>query len=219
MTAPNPQPTAPAVPDDTATPAATVIAGMESALAELVRAWCRDDSATGRALVSELATLSSYIQRVRAEVAALSVAPVYDIFIPSATDQLDAIVEMTAAATHRIMDAAEALERAVAAGTPDAELRGAVAGATTTIYEACAFQDITGQRVRKVVGALQNIERRLAALLLAFTSGAEPQLGGGRPPSPAADTVPTAALEGPALPGAASSQADIDALFDRDPVR
>ena len=40
--------------------------------------------------------------------------------------------------------------------------------ATTRIYEACGFQDITGQRITKVVATLKAIERKVAQIVATF---------------------------------------------------
>ena len=60
------------------------------------------------------------------------------------------------------MSAAEAIEAIGAKADP--ETSAALLDAVTRIYEASAFQDITGQRITKVVRALQHIEGRIAAL-------------------------------------------------------
>ena len=43
--------------------------------------------------------------------------------------------------------------------------------ATTRIYEACSFQDITGQRITKVVTTLKTIEAKVAQIVATFGSG------------------------------------------------
>ncbi len=43
--------------------------------------------------------------------------------------------------------------------------------ATTRIYEACSFQDITGQRITKVVATLKTIERKVAHIIGTFGTG------------------------------------------------
>ena len=79
------------------------------------------------------------------------------------------------------------------------------------VYEACSFQDITGQRITKVVKALHHIEGRIDALLAVF--GAE-HLASGEPAQDAPPTdVAASLLNGPQLPESANSQADIDALM------
>jgi chemotaxis protein CheZ len=81
----------------------------------------------------------------------------------------------------------------------------ALTGAVTQIYEASSFQDITGQRITKVVRALQSMETKLQALAGAF---------GRADFTPAAPVEGDAALlNGPQLAQSASSQDDIDALF------
>src|SRR5215469_10551521 len=103
------------------------------------------------------------------------------------------------------MDAAESVEK-VAAGL-EAGPAGALMDAVTNIYEASAFQDITGQRITKIVRALQSLENKLNSLVCAFG----PLEGGEDAPARDGDA---ALLNGPQLEKNASSQTDIDALFD-----
>jgi chemotaxis protein CheZ len=78
--------------------------------------------------------------------------------------------------------------------------------AVTDIYEASAFQDITGQRITKIVRALQSLEEKLASLTDAFGPLEETQ-------GPAKPEGDAALLNGPQLQKTAASQTDIDALF------
>lgn len=164
-----------------------------------------DLAATVSGLLRELDGLGRIVAETRAQIAALR-AEQPDAFIPAATDELAAIVEHTASATHEILDTCEALET-LSARLP-AEGAEALQAATTRIYEACAFQDITGQRIAKVVAALQAIESRIARAREGIASvraeAAE------APPPPQKEVL----LNGPQLPGAGISQSDIDALFD-----
>ena len=102
------------------------------------------------------------------------------------------------------MDAAETVENVAA--TLDPAAGGALMDAVTKIYEASAFQDITGQRITKVVRALQSLEDKLASLADAF--------GPAPGPGPATAEGDQALLNGPQLTKNASSQSDIDALFE-----
>ena len=86
--------------------------------------------------------------------------------LPSATDQLDAIVGSTEEATNGILQAMESLEALVGEMSP--ELGEKVTDAVTQVYESCNFQDITGQRITKVVKALKHIEAKVDALVGAF---------------------------------------------------
>ncbi|MFC4170374.1 protein phosphatase CheZ [Teichococcus aestuarii] len=161
-----------------------------------------DLTATAASLLQELEGLGRIIATARAEVAALRADGIDESVIPSATDELAAIVSHTAQATHEILDACEQLETMAGAAPAQAE---ALVAATTRIYEACAFQDITGQRIAKVVTALQAIEQRIGRTRASFAE--EAQLLRQAPPS-------TGLLNGPQLPGNAISQSAIDALFD-----
>jgi chemotaxis protein CheZ len=114
---------------------------------------------TEATLLSELEALGREVARAKSEIAALRVDDINASHSPAATDELDAVVEHTAEATNEILDSCETLEAL------QPQLSGAaaevVAAAVTRIYEACSFQDITGQRIGKVVAALKAIERRV----------------------------------------------------------
>lgn len=158
-------------------------------------------AATVSSLLAELEGLGRIISDARAEVAALRSDDVAEAAIPVATDELAAIVSHTAQATHEILDSCEKLE---ALKPSDAAVAQALAEQTTRIYEACAFQDITGQRIAKVVAALQTIESRIGRARAGVAPGA----------AAAAPASQPSLLNGPQLPGAGISQSDIDALFD-----
>ncbi len=149
-------------------------------------------------LLAEVQALAQTIAAVRAELQQLDTGPFIAGHVPAATDELDAVVAHTASATDSILEACEELERA-GPGLDAALLQRA----TTRIYEACSFQDITGQRIGKVVGTLKAIETKVGRMLDVF--GEAPQ-----PPQPHAATSLTS---GPQLPGAAMAQDDIDKLL------
>jgi chemotaxis protein CheZ len=178
---------------------------VESAL-PAVKAQLESLGAAELALLAELLDLGRIVARARAEVAEISVGEISGTFIPSAQDELSAIVSHTAAATHEILDCCEALEQVVAA---DAEGSAKLQSAITRIYEACAFQDITGQRIAKVISALAAIEERVSHVTKGYKEAAKPE-------APATDGPPSdeSLLNGPQLPGLASSQSDIDRMFE-----
>jgi chemotaxis protein CheZ len=108
-----------------------------------------------RAIVGEIAALRRNIGGLR---------PDHMRFerIPEAGRELDAVVEATETATVAIMEAAETI-MAADASDPDA-YKALVDAKMIVIFEACSFQDITGQRIRKVVRTLGWIEERLGQL-------------------------------------------------------
>jgi chemotaxis protein CheZ len=164
-------------------------------------------------LYSELESLATYIHSAKAEIASLRPDEVKDKYITSASDELDAIVEATADATNTIMDATEIIEAVMDEVEPEAAAK--LMAGTTKIYEACTFQDITGQRITKVVSALKHIEERVDALIAAF--GSEIDKFKAANPDPESDKPKVLTdedlLEGPQLEGQGRSQDDIDALL------
>jgi chemotaxis protein CheZ len=106
----------------------------------------------------------------------------------------------TAEATGLILDECERLE-AIVAATP---LRTEVNERTARIYEACSFQDITGQRVAKVVSTLKTIDAKIAEILRVF---------GRSPPMSDSNLAPAVLLNGPQRQGFAMDQGAIDALL------
>ncbi|MBR0649332.1 protein phosphatase CheZ [Roseomonas terrae] len=179
---------------------------IEAAVRAVLGSMAGDLTAREAALLAELEALGRTIARAKAEIAALSVDDITGAHIPSATDELDAIVGHTAEATNEILDCCEVLER-LQSEVPEAAA-AALQGAVTRIYEACSFQDITGQRISKVVSALKAIESRVEA---AVANAA------GRPvasaPAAAPRTEGQELAQGPQLPGGGTSQAEIDRLL------
>lgn len=167
-------------------------------------------------LKAELAGLFEYVRRVKAEVSAIH-APTDDHEnFAGMGEQLDAIVTASEQATHRIMDAMETIQNTVDslrtrhAGADDAADFKAIEAATNDVFEACSFQDITGQRVNKITKSLTYVERHVLAVVDAWaqadidnTAAAAPQR-----------TDDEKLLNGPQLDGKGLNQAEIDALFD-----
>nr|WP_246152377.1 protein phosphatase CheZ [Roseospira navarrensis] len=138
-----------------------------------------------------------------------------------AANELDAIVDATEAATNEILDAAEAINKHATdmlaeMGDMDtfAPRLHEVNELVARIMEACNFQDITGQRVNKVVKTLEFIEDRIRTIVEDW--GREAFLDLPLPDDDdAAEAVPEESklLNGPQLANKGLSQDDIDALF------
>lgn len=168
---------------------------------------------------AELERLSQYIQAAKREIAQIRPDDVKDEHLPTAIDELDAVVQAAAVATNTIMDACEIVENVM--GDVPAETSGKLMDATTQIYEACTFQDITGQRINKVVTTMRHIEDRIDALLDAF--GDKPAGAKKKTKAPKKTAAPKSGpkktltdedlLEGPQLGDKVKSQSEIDDLF------
>ncbi|MEA2934047.1 MAG: chemotaxis protein CheZ [Variibacter sp.] len=107
----------------------------------------------------ELREIADYIADTKREIGALQVNELKNARIPAAGLELGRIVAATEKATDRIMECAEAV---MGADVSDpAAYKAFVDERMTVIFEACSFQDITGQRIAKVVETLDYIEARV----------------------------------------------------------
>lgn len=160
--------------------------------------------------------LAEVIRRARADIAALNPEAITEEHLPVAGEELEAIVSATETATHEIMEAAEAIEASLELCPPDAT--ESISNAVTRIFEACSFQDITGQRISKVVNALQQVEAKVGNMLatLGGQTGEVPKAQAAQPAQEVtAEDRERALMNGPQSVEQAPSQDDIDALFQK----
>ena len=185
---------------------------IQEVVTEMLSSMEGDLSEMNLKLYAEVESLARYIVTAKSEIAALRPDEIKSDHIASATDELDAIVGSTEEATNGILQAMELLE-GLTAQMP-AEVAEQVTNAVTQVYESCNFQDITGQRITKVVKALKHIESKVDALVAAF--GDEIQKYRETHPREEQQqpkTTDEKLLNGPQLPDDAGKQADIDALL------
>lgn len=169
-------------------------------------------------LEAEMAAIRAAIRETKTEIATLHSAGFQGKELGKVTDELDAVVQGTEQATEVILSSAETIEEKV--GNLSAKLDGDDQGmandateAVMAIFEACNFQDITGQRITKVVKTMRFIEERIDSMM---------EIWGGMESFEdvkALDVGPKgdlALLNGPASQDDqnVASQDDIDALFD-----
>jgi len=110
-------------------------------------------------LQRELQEIAHYIKAMKAEIAGLHFNELKHTRIPAAGQELDAIVKATEEASNTIMECAEAV---LAADAGDPAFKAMVDQKMLIVFEACSFQDITGQRIAKVVETLKHIEARVS---------------------------------------------------------
>ncbi len=168
-------------------------------------------------LKSELEELSRVILETRREIASLN-AHETGPKIHAMTDQLDAVVGDTENATNSILEAVEIIEdkneslQLNATDPDELEITEGISNAVMKIYEACNFQDITGQRISKVVGTLKFVEDRIAAMIDIL--GGEGELDDLQAVAEPTRMDGDVELSGPTVEGHEISQDEIDALFD-----
>jgi len=160
-----------------------------------------------RFMHEEISRLAAYIDEANKEIFAMTTNEKSEAAIMDASAHLDEVVKATEQASNSIMDAADKIQAAV--GGIGGEKETAIMDATNLIYDACNFQDITGQRINKVIKLLANIEQRVSKLnaLLSTVASEEAKVVPMHTPSD------KDLLNGPQLAGQGVSQAEVDRLF------
>jgi len=165
------------------------------------------------ALWSGVDDIQKRIEVTKAEISALRARGVADPAQNRTAEELRAVVTGTETATDSILAAAERIDVIVQPLQSSADERLAqdaqvIGDCVIQIFEACNFQDITGQRISKVVDSLQFIEERIAAMVDVWKTLDLSASDAETPPE-------KKLLNGPALAGdrGVVSQDDVDALF------
>jgi chemotaxis protein CheZ len=163
------------------------------------------------AVYREMHEIAGYIERMRGEIGALEADEIKRTRIPIAGQELGAIVKATEGATNTIMECAETL-MAADASDPKA-FQALVQDKMVLIFEACSFQDITGQRIAKVVETLQHIESRVARFAQAIGTPVPKQDHASAAERAARERKDRLLLNGPQLDGQGIDQHAVDDLF------
>jgi len=154
-------------------------------------------------LAHEIRNLSLFMDQTKREIHALRPKELKEDKIPGATHALDIISKTNEESCAKILSCAEALNK-IAQNTPPL-LREQLLNISTDIFEASTFDDLNGQRIRKVIMTFQEIEERLASLLVALTGQAAVKTS---------DKLQGQShLEGPQYLKAATTQEEIDRLL------
>ncbi|HEY4251630.1 MAG TPA: hypothetical protein VGM87_10530 [Roseomonas sp.] len=157
-------------------------------------------SATSELMDMSEAKLAGMIGDIHGQVCSLIAAP--DGGTRNSGLELEAVVQATEAAADRILGAAESISdslREAQHGSRDSI--GRIEDQVNVIFEACSFQDITGQRIRRAIRHLRQVEEELRGL------------GEVRPIT--VNSFAPAAAPHPGGTGHDLAQADIDRLLNR----
>lgn len=184
------------------------VAGVVSGLMQSLKS---DAPIFGHDLGQDIRDLMAYVDVAKSEIAALKPQTMSRRDIPEASEELGAIVAASEDAAGVMMDVAEEIQALADDGNH--HLSGRVSDIATRIYEASSFQDITGQRVTKVVRVLNHLEIKLAALADAIGDSHVEERAEVKFASDGHILNEQALLHGPQLPEAANNQDDIDALL------
>jgi len=174
-------------------------------------------------IMSEIQAMNDHINITKQEVAALKPVDETNTTISIATEELSEVVKSTETAANSILENTEQIDAIVS------ELRGKVAEGdpdgilpdidkiefiSSELLIACSFQDVTGQRITKVVNSLNFIEERLDKMIEIWNieNGTADTQAIALPKGDTREDKDL--LHGPQNEAAGMSQDDIDSMFD-----
>src|SRR5712672_1833371 len=168
----------------------------------------------------ELDLIHDAITRTKREIATLHGKSFNGEEMAKVNGELGAVVGGTEEATQQILEAAEAIDNAASAlskvNTPDQQklLSEEIQERVVSIFEACNFQDLTGQRISKVMTTMKFIENHITVMMDIW--GGIDAIKAHVPAIIDTRQGDNRLLNGPRAPGDVghASQDDIDALFD-----
>ena len=195
----------------------SLVEPQENVTRQMIEAY-KSQIAEAHKLKAELDLISEAISKTKTEIATLHVNGFEGPEMARVTHELDAIVGGTEHATQQILTVAELIDQAAntlsaaVRNEQDRTLAADIQEHVIRIFEACNFQDVTGQRICKVVATLKFIETHVMRMI---------EIWGGleafREVTPHALAAPDrrALLNGPRLPSEVGhvDQDEIDALF------
>jgi chemotaxis protein CheZ len=168
----------------------------------------------------ELDLIYDAINRTKREIAVLHGKSFSGEEMARVNGELGAVVGGTEEATQQILEAAESIDQAASAlmkvNSPDQQklLSEEIQERVVSIFEACNFQDLTGQRINKVMNTMKFIENHITVMMDIW--GGVDAIKAHAPPIVDEREGDAKLLNGPKLQDDVghASQDDIDALFD-----
>lgn len=127
------------------------------------------DNASFEALAREVDAVAAYINELRSAINGLGLLDMTNRKLSAAQADLDEVIVVTRNTTDVMLETAETLLATPLAGS---EYRALVEERMIGLMEACSFQDLTGQRLKRVSQTLGVIEERLKTF--ATTARARP---------------------------------------------
>ena len=161
----------------------------------------------------DLVEMSRAISRTKAEIAAIKPDADDHGKFGEASVELDSVVQATETATSDILACAERIQEmawTLREQGVESEVCDLLDANATAVYTACSFQDLTGQRTRKVIQVLRYLEDRINAMIGIW--GLDGTMAAEAAEKRAVDGD-KALLNGPAKPGHGLDQADVDMVM------
>ena len=162
----------------------------------------------------DLIEMAKAIARTKAEIATIKPDSDHHGKFGEATEELDSIVGATEAATSDILAAAEQIQEiawTLREQGLEPEVCDFVDARATDIYTACSFQDLTGQRTRKVTQVMRYLEDRINAMIDIW--GLDSTMAAEAGQTARAHRADPARLGGPGKVAHELDQADVDVVM------
>lgn len=161
-----------------------------------------------KSIYSEIVDIQQKIEKVKQELAEKMPNGV----VPEATQELDAVMKATEDATNKILDSAERIREVTITMDDKIVAKKCIEDEVVKIFEACNFQDITGQRIKKVTSTLQYIENSVGNIIKTFEI--ENEVATPKKKKSLEEITDKDLMNGPQLDAETPSQDDVDKLFD-----
>ena len=156
-------------------------------------------------IYNEIAKIADQIQKVKSEVVNLNPGSIGVTF-----SELHEVTKSTEDSTNIILDAAEIIQN-VALKMTDKESAIIIIEKVTAIFEACNFQDVTGQRINKSLKLLEDVDTTITGLIKSFSS--RPSINTAKLKATTSAPLDSELTNGPQIN--APSQSQIDDLFNK----
>ena len=159
--------------------------------------------------LAELKNIVKSIDTAKDEISAIRPKELAEKDLPDAANSLDIIIQTSEEACSNILACGEELME-IAEFVPS-KLNERLMEISTKLFESSNFDDLNGQRIRKVIKILHDLENRLKNLLAAYGESYETVAA---KPDEKKKTADEELLNGPQDAEEAASQDEIDAILN-----
>lgn len=175
-------------------------------------------TSTDVSIYYEISKIKEKLKLARSEINALKPYKIFEQDLPGATAELTEVTKATEEATNTILDSAENIMN-IASQLEDKDAAAKIANLSTKIMEACNFQDLTSQRITKVLKIFDDFDKLVNSLIsnLSIKKGNEEKYDGNKGLSSSSNK--DILLNGPQLKKDAPDQSQIDELFNNLPKK
>ena len=172
-------------------------------------------------LKRDLVGLFGHLNKLRKELATLQGGEEHNF--ESMAETLDDIVKNTENASNTILESMEAIDEMVnglrAGGDPAViEACDGINDRVNQVFEACSFQDLTGQRINRLVKGLTFIEERINAMIRVWGRDEISKVIDEVKQVEQEKTADEMLLHGPQSESRAIQQDDVDKLFSQNDI-